>query len=187
LISGLLLIPEVLNLIPIDKFENVIKNSLSKLENFTNIPQRFHPRSWKLMYSEENRQKYIEPITAILGFISSTTWIITVVLGLSLPSKFLVLLGLMLPVYISIERIIQSHGFRLSVWRFILLFISSLFATMIIAPPITLFRILLLVLYPFVIAIKKLFLRDNILRSIITILAILLFIASNIFQLLSAY
>jgi len=187
LVSGLMLIPEVINLIPIDRLERAIERLLSTLENFSNIPQKLHPPSWQQTFSEEGRKKYIEPLTAILGFVSSITWIATIAIGAYTSSNFFVILGFILPAYIAIERILQIYGFRLSITRFIVLFLYSLIFTLIVAPPISLIRILLLMFRAIILRLKNVFVGREVLRAAITLIAILLFIASNILQLLATY
>lgn len=145
LISGLLLIPEVLNLIPINQMEKVVEKLLAVLENWSSLPQRFHPQSWKQAFSEEGRQKYIEPITAILGLLSSATWIITIGVGIYASSKFFTLLGLILPVYMTIERCVQFLARGLPISRLPAFFLLTLILTLIVAPPISLIRVIILI------------------------------------------
>lgn len=185
--SGLLLIPEIANLIPSDWLEKKIEKSLGILEDYTNFPQKLHPQSWQKFFSEEGRKKYIEPITAILGFVSSATWIITILMGVLSSSKFLIVLGFFLPVYISFERIFQVYGFKLSIFRFILLFATSVFISLTIAPIFSLIRILLLPIQAVIVVLRNYFTRHHVVRSMILIVAIVMFVLSNIFQLLASY
>ena len=69
-ISGFLLIPEIINFLPLTKLQKSIELLLRKFENWTRFPLRFSPPSWKHKYTEEQREA-IEPITAIRTFIFS--------------------------------------------------------------------------------------------------------------------
>lgn len=186
-ISGLLLIPEVVNMIPSERFENAIRDILSSFERFSNLPQQFHPLLWQILYTEEARKKYIEPVTAVLGLLASTTWTSTVIVGLITSSRFFLALGLLLPIYIAIERIIQKHGFSLPIYRFLILFFTSILFSLALAPLTSFARVLLLLLRTIVIGFQRIFSRHAVIRSLVTLIAILLFVASNIFQLLAAY
>jgi hypothetical protein len=90
-ISGLLLIPEVFNLLPIEKLETSIESQLSNFENWaTRFPLRFTPPSWRYLYTEEQRTTVIEPKTAIRTLIFSIVWIAILVLGIRISSKTLI-------------------------------------------------------------------------------------------------
>ena len=187
LISGLLLIPEVFNLIPIDQLQNLLTKLLGKLETLSGFPVTLHPKSWQRFFSKEGRQKYIEPITAVLGLLSTSTWIITIAVGVYTSSIFLILLGLVLPVYVSVERTLQFFSGRLSITNFIVSFLFSILLSLFIAPLISLVRVIILILRFMILSAKRLFIRNKVLRTIFTVIAITLFIISNILQLLATY
>jgi len=70
-ISGLLLIPEVINFLPLLKMQKSIENRLYSFDNWAKrFPQKFYPPSWKHKFTEEQRES-IEPKTAIRTFIFS--------------------------------------------------------------------------------------------------------------------
>jgi hypothetical protein len=175
LISGLLLIPEVFNLLPIDQLQNFLTKLLGKLEILSGFPVSLHPKSWQRFFSKEGRQKYIEPITAILGLLSTLTWVITIAIGVYTSSIFFILLGLFLPIYVSFERTIQNFNGNLSITRFIISFLLSMTLSLVIAPFTSLFRVIILILRLFILSMKKIFTRDKVLRTIFTIIAIVLF------------
>jgi len=99
LISGLLLIPEVFRLIPFEYLSERIDKLLNNFEAKAKFPIRFHPPSWKITFSEEQREKYIEPITAVLGLVFSIIWVATVMFGFVTSSKFFIIFGFIPPFY----------------------------------------------------------------------------------------
>lgn len=61
-ISGLLLVPEVVNMIPSERFENAIRGILNSFERFSNLPQQFHPLLWQILYTEEARKNILSQL-----------------------------------------------------------------------------------------------------------------------------
>ena len=110
LISGLLLIPEVFRLIPFEYLSERIDKLLNNFEATTKFPIRFHPPSWKIFFSAEQREKYIEPITAVSGLIFSIIWVASVTFGLVASSRFFIIVGFIPPSYTTIRRVIDFRN-----------------------------------------------------------------------------
>ena len=184
LISGLLLIPQIFELIPFEHLEKRIGLWLTSLESKTKLPIRFHPPSWKIFFSEEQREKYIEPITAFLGLVFSIVWIGTIVFGIVMNSKFFILIGLMMPLSTTIQKVMDFRNNMPGAKRYniFILFVPSLLLMVFLSPFSSLFRVIFLILRYIVTSIKNYFLKHMALRNLMTVFAIIAFIASNILQ-----
>lgn len=189
LISGLLLIPEIFKLIPFDYLEKRIDAGLNDLEAKTKFPMRFHPPSWKIFFSNEQREKYIEPITAISGLIFSFIWVGAIVFGFLINSKFFMLLGLIPPLYTTVQIIIDFKNNVPGAKRhnIFIVFVFSLSLMIFLSPFSSLFRVMFLILRFFVNRVKNYFLRHMALQNLMTILAIIAFIVSNILQFIATF
>ena len=188
LISGLLLTPEVVNRIPVDRLEQALENWLSKLEIWLKFPLRFHPLSWKIIFSEKQREA-IEPITAISGLIFSIIWISTLVSGIVLSSRFFVILSLMTLVIITLRqlRVFHTKGFPLNAANFTKYFFIGFILLSTITPILSLVRVILMILRALAKRVRKLFNTHEVLRVSLTTFAILTFIISNLLQLIATY
>lgn len=188
LFSGLLLIPEVLNLIPIERFELSIRKSLDGLGNWAKFPLKFHPPYWKRAFTPDQRD-IIEPITAISTFVFSFTWITILVMGLLLSSKFFIFLGSI----ILLVGVIRSMGsypaqvLRSSGRNTLLVFLFALSLIAIVTPPISVIRVFLIFLRAIVSKVKLRFAKDNALRSLLIAIAVIAFILSNILQFVATF
>lgn len=189
LVSGLLLIPEIFRLIPFEYLEKRIGLWLNNLEVKAKLPIEFHPPSWKRFFSEEQREKYIEPITAISGFIFSVIWVGTVIFGLAISSKFFILVGFLSPLYATIQKIIifRERVPEIKRKNFVVVFIFSFAIMIFVSPFASLFRVSFLALRFFVNSIKRYFSKHMALQNLFTIFAIIAFIISNVLQLIATF
>ena len=182
-ISGLLLIPEIINFLPLMKFQKSIEGQLYKFENWARFPLRFSPPSWKYEFTEEQREA-IEPITAIRTLIFSIIWIVLLVIGTLFSSKLLIVLSVGILIVVTLGNL----GKHLPLWphfcalKLIFIFITLLFILAILTPPISLLRVIMLILRSIVTRVNSFFSIHDILRTFLTMLAIVLFIISNILQ-----
>jgi hypothetical protein len=182
-ISGLLLIPEIINFLPLIKFQKTIAHLLHIFENWTRFPLRFSPPSWKYKYTEEQREA-IEPITAIVTFIFSISWMAILVIGLLFSSKILIILSFDILIITAARNIRRINYLwpHLSVLTLISMFIVALFMLAIITPPVSLLRVVMLILRSVITSIHRFFSIHDVLRTSLTLLAIILFVISNILQ-----
>jgi len=189
LISGLLLIPEIFKLIPFDYLEERIDAGLNDLEAKTKFPIKFHPPSWKILFSEEQREKYIEPITAVSGLIFSVIWVGTIMFGLFINSNFFILLGLIPPFYTTVQKIVDFRNNVPGAKRhnIFVVFVFSLLLMIFLSPFSSFFRVVFLILRFFVNSIKKYFSKHMVLQKLLIIFAIVAFIFSNILQLIATF
>ena len=165
LISGLLLTPEVVNRIPVDRLEQALENWLNKFEIWLKFPLRFHPPSWKIIFSEKQREA-IEPITAISGLIFSIIWIGTLISGIVLSSRFFVLLSLMTLVIITLRqlRVFYAKGFPLNAANFIKHFFFGFILLSTITPILSLVRVVLITLRALAKWVRRLFNTHEVLK-----------------------
>jgi hypothetical protein len=191
LISGLLLIPELFNLIPLNKIEEAIEKGFDKFVSWTKISNKLHPLSWKILFSESEREERIEPITAFGGLIYSVLWISTVIFGIIIGSEFFIIFGFLVPFISALHRILtlkenaKITGIRVGIIKLLIFFIVALITTITITGPISLVRVFLLILRKSFSWGEKFFSSHDVLRASLTILAILSFIISNILQIIA--
>lgn len=188
LLSGLLLIPEVLNLIPIERLEKSIRKYLDGLENWAKFPLKFHPPYWKRSLTEEQRN-FIEPITAISALVFSFTWIATFITGLVLSSRFFMILSLMI-LAAGVFRSMGSYPaqvLRSSGRNIFLIFLFALFLIAIATPPVSVIRVLLLSFRAIVVRVKRRFSKNDALRNLLITLAVVAFILSNVLQFFATF
>jgi hypothetical protein len=188
LFSGLLLIPEILNLIPIEQLEKSIRKSLDDLENWSKFPLKLHPTYWKRTFTQEQRV-FIELITAISSFIFSLTWIATLITGLLFSSKFFLVLSL-ITLMAGVLRSMGSYPayvLRSSGRNILLIFLFALLIITILTPLGSLIRVVLLILRATVIRVKSRFAKSDALRNLLIALAIIAFIVSNVLQFAAAF
>src|SRR6185503_17651999 len=183
-ISGLLLIPEVINFLPLLKMQKSIENRLYSFDNWAKrFPQKFYPPSWKHKFTEEQRES-IEPKTAIRTFMFSFVWISMLLWGISSSSPILVVLSLSIVTVVALGNMFT----HLTFWRFInpmkliIIFTVMLVILTVFTPLISLARIVLLIARIIVLRVRNFFSLHDILRTLLTLLAIILFIISNILQ-----
>ena len=184
-ISGLLLIPEVFNLLPTEKLEISIESQLSSFENWaTRFPLRFTPSSWRYLYTEEQRTTVIEPKTAIRTLIFSIVWIVILVLGIRTSSQTLIGLSVFIVTITAFGGVIRIHSLwpKLSVMTLVLMFIVSVLLLVFGTPLISVIRVILLVLRRIAATMSNYFSKKDVLRWGLTLLAIIAFIASNVLQ-----
>ena len=183
LFSGLLLIPEVLNLIPIERLEKSIRKYLEGLENWAKFPLRFHPPYWKRTFTEEQRD-FIEPITAISAFVFSFTWVATLVTGLVFSSRFFIILSLIILAAGAFRSMgsYPAQVLRSSGRNILLIFLFALFLIAIVTPPVSVIRVLLLFFRAIVVRVKRRFSKNDTLRNLLIALAVVAFILSNVLQ-----
>jgi hypothetical protein len=188
LLSGLLLIPEVLNLIPIERFEMSIRKNLDFLGSWAKFPLRFHPPYWKRTFTPEQRD-IIEPITAVSAFVFSFTWVMILVMGLRLSSKFFIFLSLII-LLVGVFRSMGSYPaqvLRSSGRNTLLVFFFALSLIAIVTPPISLIRIFLIILQAIVTKVKQQFSKGDVLRKLLIALAVIIYIVSNILQFVATF
>ena len=111
-ISGLLLIPEIINFLPLMKFQKSMESQLHKIEDWARFPLKFSPPSWKYMFTAEQREA-IEPITAIRTLIFSMVWIAMLVMGTLFSSRFLIVFSFGILIVVALGNI-EKH---LPLWR----------------------------------------------------------------------
>ena len=188
LISGLLLIPEVFRLIPFESLNERIDKLLSNFDAKTKFPMIFHPPSWKMFFSAEQREKYIEPITAISGLVFSVIWVGTVMFGLITASRFFMIFGFIPPLYVIFRNLIEFRNNLRETKRYNLvgLLVISLIM-MLFSPAISLLRVVFLILRYFVSKMKQYFAKHMAIQNLMTTFAIIAFIISNILQLIATY
>jgi hypothetical protein len=188
-VSGGLLIPEVINLLPLTKIQNSIEGWLAAFENWAKrFPRRFYPPSWKMKYTEDEREGR-ESITAIRTLIFSIVWMTILARGILLSSTFLILLGLGIPFLITLGNMVV----HLTLWRWIkpvalvIIFISFFLILIFVTPLLSLVRVVLLFLRPIVSWVHRFFSVRQILRTSLIALAIIFFILSNILQFVATF
>src|SRR5215216_7311183 len=92
-LSGILLIPEIINFLPLTKIQKSIEDHLYIFNRWARrFPQRFYPPSWEYKFTENEREA-IEPKTAIRTFIFSIVWISVLLRGIIISSTFLIAVG----------------------------------------------------------------------------------------------
>lgn len=183
-ISGILLIPEIINFLPLTKIQTSIEGGLFGFDRWARkFPQRFYPPSWENKFTEKERDA-IEPKTAIRTFIFSIVWIFILISGLINSSALLIIVGFGFLLLVTLGNMVV----HLTLWRFIspaklvMIFIGMFVILALATPLISLIRVLLLLLRPIVSWIHSFFSVREILRTSLTALAIILFILSNILQ-----
>ena len=180
-ISGLLLIPEIINVIA--RLEKPIEKQLNKFELWTKFPLRFSPPSWKYKYTDAQREA-IEPLTAIRSLIFSVAWIALLVIGILLPSTVFVLLSQIILIAVVIGNMRKHIPLlpRVSVWKKIYIFFGGYFLIALLTPIVSLIRVIFLILQVIVTTVNNFFSKHDVLRNMFLIVAIIFFILSNILQ-----
>lgn len=183
-ISGFLLIPEIINFLPLTKVQKSIEGRLYAFDSWAKrFPQKFYPPSWKYKFTEEEREAR-EPKTAIRTLIFSIVWMAILARGILLSSTFLILLGSGILLVVTLGNMVV----HLTLWRFlspvrlVIIFIGMLFILAAFTPLISLARVILLILRSIGSWVQSFFSVHDILRTVLTLLAIILFIISNILQ-----
>jgi hypothetical protein len=183
-ISGILLIPEIINFLPLTEVQKSIEGRIYDFDRWARrFPQRFYPPSWKYKFTEEEREA-TEPKTAIRTFIFSIVWIAMLIRGIAISSTFLIVMGLGILILVALGNM----AVHLTLWRFIspvklfIIFIGMLLILTLATPLISLARVVLLFLRPIVSWVHRFFSVREILRASLVALAIILFILSNILQ-----
>lgn len=182
-VSGVLFIPEIFNLIPLAKLEKSIEKQLGMLENWATFPLKFSPPSWKYKFADEDRME-IERITAVRSLIFSIVWITILLMGILFSSKLLIFLCFLILITVVIGNIRKHFPsfYLVSGTQKILVFFSSLFLLVLITPLISLIRVVMLILRAVIAKVNNYYSTHEVLRSSLTLFAILAFIISNIFQ-----
>lgn len=185
-ISGFLLIPEIINFLPLMKLQSSIEHGLHRFENFSRFPLNYSPPSWKTRYTEEQREA-IEPFTSIVTFIFTIAWMAMLVIGILFSSNIPIILSFGLLIVVTFRNVRRIYFLwpHLSVLTLISMFIVGLFMLAIITPPVSLVRVVLLILRSIITRVYSFFSIHDILRTSLTLLAIILFIISNILQFLA--
>jgi hypothetical protein len=186
-ISGILLIPEVINFFPLEKFQKSIENGLIRFENWARFPLGFGPPSWKKFRDEE--REAIERKTAIRTLIFSLTWMAILARGIVTSSTFLIGLVIGILMVIALGHIVVYLPLwqRLSPVKFVIAFIGLFFGLMVVTPLFSLVRVVMLILRSIVSRMHSFFAVHDILRTSLTVLAIILFIISNILQFIATF
>lgn len=186
-ISGFLLIPEVINFLPLTKVQTSIEGRLSAFDRWAKrFPQKFYPPSWKYKFTEKEREA-LEPKTAIRTFIFSIVWMAILIRGILISSTFLILVSLGILMLVAIGNMVV----HLTLWRFIspaklaIIFIGMLLILAVATPLISLVRVIMLLLHPIVSWVHNFFSVREMLRTSLTLLAIIFFILSNVLQFLA--
>lgn len=183
LLSGLLLTPEIFNLIPVQQFDNKINDAFTRFEMWTKFPLNFHPPSWKRTLSYAQREA-IEPITSVLGLIFSLIWISTLFFGIYFKLWVFIVLSL-----ITISLTVLSHlrtlslkGYKINVLNFIFYFLFAFLILTLVSPGGSILRIGMLIVRRLSLGIKRLFVKYGGLRNLLIAFAIIAFILSNLLQ-----
>lgn len=183
-VSGILLIPEFVNFLSLSKVQKSIEGRLAVFDSWARrFPQRFYPLSWRYKFTDEERQAR-EPKTAIRTLIFSIVWMTILARGIFTSSTLLIVLGLSILIFIALGNMVL----HLTLWRsispigLVMIFIGMLFILAVFTPLISLARVILLVFRPIGSRMQSFFSVHDILRTFLTMLAIILFILSNTLQ-----
>jgi hypothetical protein len=179
-ISGIPLIPEVFRLLPIEKLEEAIEKLLLKIESASLVARRIYPFfSYKTIWigSEEEVEKH-ERSNLIIALIFPILWILLLVF---MPRIFttiwfsFVLIATLYIVGLGGKRKFRSLGTRVSRSSRLVLYMSFFPLMMLLWAILVIFRFL-------VRRIRRYFSTKDVVRTSLTIIAIIMFILSNIFQ-----
>ena len=186
LISGLLLIPEVFNLIPVERLQAALEARLRRLAVWTQFPLRYGPPSWKVIYTSEERAA-LEPTSAIRSLLFSLVWITLLLLGIRLYMDALVVLVVVILVAVTLGNVLRHKARlpRLGAIKVILLFATLIFMLAAVTPLVSLLRVVLLLLRALAIKFQGAASRHGTMRRLLTVLAVAAFIVSNVLQLVA--
>src|SRR5687768_13423534 len=166
-ISGFLLIPEIINFLPLTKVQASIEGRLSAFDRWAKrFPQRFYPPSWKYKFTEREREA-LEPKTAIRTFIFSIAWMAILIRGILISSTLLILVSLGILMLVALGNM----AVHLTLWRFIsplklvIIFIGMLLLLAVATPLISLVRVVMLLLRPVVSGLHNFFSVRETLRT----------------------
>lgn len=188
LLSGILLVPEILDRLPIGQIQAAIDGSLESLEGWLRFPLRFHPIAWRLLLSERQRERLEAPMAIFnLGF--SIIWMGTLLTGVLLASKFFVALGLAILVGVALmnwrSRILSRP--QLGLLRIFGFFFVTILVIATLAPLLSLVRVLIIPLRKPMRRLRENFLAHPIQRQSLLAIAIFAFVLGNVFQYIATF